>query len=182
VSCGRTLLETARRVAMAARGAAYGFDATAEVDFGRVMQRVRRVVEEVARDDSPERLRAEGIELLGGTARFVDDHTVDVDGRRVVADRFVIATGSRPGIPAVEGLDAIEKLTNESVFQPRELPKQLLVLGGGAVGVELAQAFARLGAEVVLLEALQRILQAEEPEASAAVAEALAADGVVGGS
>jgi pyruvate/2-oxoglutarate dehydrogenase complex dihydrolipoamide dehydrogenase (E3) component len=174
----KTLLETARRVAAATRGAAYGFDATVEVDFGRVMQRVRGVVEEVASQESPERLRAEGIELLAGVARFLDDHTVDVDGRRVVADRLVIATGSRPGMPAVEGLDAIGPLTNESVFQLRELPKRLLVLGGGAVGVELAQAFARLGAEVVLLEALPRILTGEEPEASAAVAEALAADGV----
>jgi pyruvate/2-oxoglutarate dehydrogenase complex dihydrolipoamide dehydrogenase (E3) component len=165
-------------VAAAARGAAYGFDAKVEVDFGRVMERVRGVVEEVAREESPERLRAEGIELLAGDARFLDDHTVEVNERRVVADRFVIATGSRPSIPAVEGLDAIGPLTNESVFGLRELPKRLLVLGGGAVGVELAQAFARLGAEVVLLEALQRILQAEEPEASAAVAEALAADGV----
>jgi pyruvate/2-oxoglutarate dehydrogenase complex dihydrolipoamide dehydrogenase (E3) component len=174
----KTLLETARRVAAATSGAAYGFDATVELDFGRVMQRVRGVVEEVARQDSPERLRAEGIDLLAGAARFLNDHTVEVDGHRVAADRFVIATGSRPSIPAVEGLDAIGPLTNESVFQLRALPKRLLVLGAGAVGVELAQAFARLGAEVVLLEALQRILAAEEPEASAAVAAALATDGV----
>jgi hypothetical protein len=143
-------------VAAATRGAAYGFDATVEVDFGQVMERVRRVVEEVASQESPERLRAEGIELLAGDARFLDDHTVDVNGRRVVADRLVIATGSRPSVPTVEGLDAIGPLTNESVFQLRELPKRLLVFGGGAVGVELAQAFARLGAEVVLLEALPR--------------------------
>jgi pyruvate/2-oxoglutarate dehydrogenase complex dihydrolipoamide dehydrogenase (E3) component len=174
----KTLLETARRVAAATRGAAYGFHATVEVDFARVMDRVHRVVEEVASQESPERLRAEGIELLAGDARFLDDHTVEVDGRRVVADRLVIATGSRPSIPSVEGLDTIGPLTNESVFRLRELPRRLLVLGGGAVGVELAQAFARLGAEVVLLEALPRILAAEEPEASAAVAEALAADGV----
>jgi pyruvate/2-oxoglutarate dehydrogenase complex dihydrolipoamide dehydrogenase (E3) component len=174
----KTLLETARRMAAAERGAAYGFDAKVAVDFGRVMDRVRRVVEEVASQESPQRLRAEGIELLAGVARFLDDHTVDVDGHGVVADRFVIATGSRPSIPAVEGLEAIGPLTNQSIFQLRELPKRLLVLGGGAVGVELAQAFARLGAEVVLLEALQRILQPEEPDASAAVAEALAADGV----
>jgi pyruvate/2-oxoglutarate dehydrogenase complex dihydrolipoamide dehydrogenase (E3) component len=173
-----TLLETARRMAAAERGAAYGFDAKVAVDFGRVMDRVRRVVEEVASQESPQRRRAEGIELLAGVARFLDDHTVDVDGHGVVADRFVIATGSRPSIPAVEGLEAIGPLTNQSIFQLRELPKRLLVLGGGAVGVELAQAFARLGAEVVLLEALQRILQPEEPDASAAVAEALAADGV----
>jgi pyruvate/2-oxoglutarate dehydrogenase complex dihydrolipoamide dehydrogenase (E3) component len=174
----KTLLETARRVAAAERGAAYGFDAKVEVDFARVMDRVHRVVEEVASQESPERLRAEGIELLAGAARFLDDHTVEVNGRRVVADRLVIATGSRPSIPAVQGLDAIGPLTNESVFRLRELPKRLLVIGGGAVGVELAQAFARLGAEVVLLEALPRILGGEEPEASAAVAEALAADGI----
>jgi pyruvate/2-oxoglutarate dehydrogenase complex dihydrolipoamide dehydrogenase (E3) component len=174
----KTLLETARRVAAATRCAAYGFDAKVEVDFARVMERVRRVVEEVASQESPERLRAEGIELLAGDARFLDDHTVEVDGRRVVADRLVIATGSRPSIPSVEGLDAIGPLTNESVFRLRELPRRLLVLGGGAVGVELAQAFARLGAEVVLLEMLPRILHPEEPEASATVVEALAADGV----
>jgi NADH dehydrogenase FAD-containing subunit len=149
----KTLLETARRVAAATRGTAYGFDATVEVDFARVMDRVHRVVEEVACQESPQRLRGEGIELLAGDARFLDDHTVDVNGRRVVADRFVIATGSHPSIPAVEGLEAIGPLTNESVFR-RELPKRLLVLGGGAVGVELAQAFARLGAEVLVLEAV----------------------------
>lgn len=174
----KTLLETARRVAIAGNGARYGFEAPVAVDFPAVMARVHAVVEEIAGAESTERLRSEGIEVLVGEASFLDEYAVDVEGRGVTAGRIVVAVGSRPQVPPIEGLEAVGPLTNETVFALGELPRRLLVLGGGAIGAELAQAFARLGSSVVLVEAAARILPEEEPEASETIAAALRRDGV----
>lgn len=101
-----------------------------------------------------------------------------MDGTVLRSRRFVIATGTEPSVPPVDGLSDIDYLTNENVFELAELPASLAVLGGGAIGCELAQAFRRLGAEVTVIEALDRLLQREEPEASAAVADAFVAEGI----
>ena len=174
----KAMLETARRVAAARSGSAYGFTATVEVDFAAVMERVAAVVADVERDESPKLLAREGIDLLTGWGRFTGEHSLDVDGRTVTADRFVLAVGSRAAIPPIPGLADVAYLDNRNVFSLREQPEHLLVLGGGPIGVELAQAFRRLGSTVTLVEGLPSILSREEPEAARAVTTVLEREGV----
>lgn len=174
----KALLETARRVHAARTGAAYGFRADPQVDFAAVMARVRSVIAEVEQDESPAQLAAEGITLVRGRGAFRDPHTVEVEGRRITADRFVVATGSTAAIPPIDGLRDVAYLDNRTVWNLTELPEHLLVLGGGPIGVELAQAFRRLGAQVTVVEALGSILGREEPEAQQVLTEVLAAEGV----
>jgi pyruvate/2-oxoglutarate dehydrogenase complex dihydrolipoamide dehydrogenase (E3) component len=142
------------------------------------MASARRSIETIAATENDEVLRREGIEVLHGWAEFCSPDIIDVDGRRLTARRFVLATGARPAVPPIEGLDQLEVLTNENVFALDELPTSLAVLGGGAIGCELAQAFRRLGAQVTVVEALERLLPREEPEASTAITEAFQAEGI----
>lgn len=175
----KSLLESARRVHAANSGPAYGFRADVEVDFPAVMERVARVVADIEQDESPSLLARQGIDLLSGWGRFTSDSSLDVDGRRVTSERFVVATGSRATVPPIEGLDAVPHLTNKTVFALREQPAHLLVLGGGPIGVELAQAFRRLGSRVTVLEGLPTVLSREEPEAQQALTRVLEREGVV---
>ncbi len=175
----KSLLESARRVQAARSGPRYGFSAEPVVDFAAVMERVQGVVQEIEQDESPELLASEGIDLLRGTATFTGPHALEVDGRTVTADRFVVATGSTAVVPPVEGLADVAHLTNRTVFALREQPSHLLVLGGGPIGVELAQAFRRLGSQVTVVEGGDRLLGKDEPEASAVVTRVLEREGVV---
>ena len=174
----KALLETARRVQAARSGERYGFHADVRVDVRAVMERVAAVVAEVERDESPELLASEGIELLRGWGTVTGPTSLSVDGRHVTFERLVVATGSRARVPPVEGLSDVGHLDNRTVFDLRELPEHLLVLGGGPIGVELAQAFRRLGAQVTLVEAASAVLSSEEPEAVAVVTAALEREGV----
>lgn len=146
--------------------------------FGDALARVRHTVARVAATENDDVLRQQGIKVVRGRARFVSARTVSVDGRPMTARRIVIATGARPGVPPIPGLDRVPLLTTESVFDLAEAPGSLVVLGGGAVGCELAQAFARLGVEVTLIETEPRVLPALDPEASEALSEALTEDGI----
>ena len=174
----KALLETARRVQAARDGERYGFSAPVEVDFGRVMGRVRDVIAEIERDESPELLASQGVELVPGRGTFTSPTTLEVDGRVLRSSRFVVATGSRAAVPPVEGLRDVPYLDNKSVWDLQELPAHLLVLGGGPIGIELAQAFRRLGSQVTVVEGAPTVLSREEPEAQAAVAAVLAREGV----
>jgi pyruvate/2-oxoglutarate dehydrogenase complex dihydrolipoamide dehydrogenase (E3) component len=157
----------------------FGLPAAAlEVDLARVMAAVRAASERVYRFETPDALRAQGIAVFSGAARFRDPHRVAVDGRTLRARRFLICTGARPAIPPLPGLAEVPYLTNETVFQLGCLPRRLLVLGGGPQGVEFAQAFQRLGAAVTLIEREPRLLGFAEPEASRALARVLMAEGV----
>lgn len=147
-------------------------------DFARVMEWVRDAQRRIQPHDSPERFRALGVDVVHGTARFIGERTLDVDGRCLQAKRIVIATGSRPALPAVEGLAAAPHHTNETVFALERQPRTLLVLGGGPIGVELAQAFARLGTTVHLVEAGPRLLAREDEELAGLLARHLEAEGV----
>lgn len=147
------------------------------VDFAAVMDHVADVVAGIAPHDSQERFEGLGVRVIRGMARFVGPRAVAVNGEVIAARRVVIATGSRPFVPRVPGLADVPFLTNESIFGLRERPGHLLVLGGGPIGVELAQAFRRLGAAVTLIEA-GTILGREEPEAVAVVRTALQREGV----
>jgi pyruvate/2-oxoglutarate dehydrogenase complex dihydrolipoamide dehydrogenase (E3) component len=148
-------------------------------DFDRVMERMRERRARIAPNDSQERFESLGVDVFRGSARFVSPHEVEVDGRRLRATNFVIAAGSRAGVPPIDGLNEVPFFTNETVFDElRERPERMVVLGGGPIGCELGQAFARLGVRVTIVEVLARILEKEDPDAAAVVQRALEADGV----
>jgi pyruvate/2-oxoglutarate dehydrogenase complex dihydrolipoamide dehydrogenase (E3) component len=155
-------------LAAAARGESF-IDAMREVD---------RAVASIAATEDDAALAREGVEVRHGRGVFRSPTELDVDGRRVRGRRFVVATGATPAMPPVDGLRDLGPLTSESLFRLERRPDRLAVLGGGPIGAEMSQAFARLNTEVTLIEQADRILTREEPEASRVVAEALAADGV----
>ena len=147
------------------------------VDFAAVLAHVRGVIAAIAPNDSVERFEGLGVRVLRGEARFVSADAVEVDGTRVTARRFVIATGSRPVAPPIPGLDGVPFLTNEMLFEDRPLPAHLLIVGGGPIGLEMAQAHRRLGARVTVFEAAA-ILGKDDPELAAVAKGRLAAEGV----
>lgn len=175
----KALLAAARVVALARTGARFGVDVPEpRVDFARVAQHVRNAQQKIAPHDSPERFRSLGVDVYAGTAAFQDARTLSVNAQQIEARHFVIATGSRPAIPPIPGMDTVPYLTNENVFEIDALPASLIVLGGGAVGVELAQAFALLGSRVTLIENAARILRTEDEEIAALLEARLRQDGV----
>ncbi len=139
---------------------------------------VRGAITTIEPHDSPERFEGFGVEVVIGRAEFDSPDSLVIAGKRVTARRFVIATGSDPAVPPVPGLADLPYLTNDSIFDVAELPDHLLILGGGVIGCELSQAFARLGAKVTIV-ALGTILEREDPDAVAVVRAQLQADGVV---
>jgi len=174
----KALLRAAKIAHESRTAASFGFSGALTPDFAAVMARVRATIAKVAPHDSAERYRGLGVEVIAGEARIVDPWTVEVGGRKLTARRLVVATGAEPALPPIPGLAEIEPLTSETVWGLTQLPARLLVLGGGAIGCELAQAFARLGAKVSLVEAAPRLLAREDDEVSHAMAEALQEDGV----
>jgi pyruvate/2-oxoglutarate dehydrogenase complex dihydrolipoamide dehydrogenase (E3) component len=176
----KTLIRSAAVWAQARRAREFGLPELGlpPVDLGAVMGRVRSVIGQIQEHDSPERFCRLGAEVRFGAPRFADAHAVDVDGRRVTARSWVIATGSRPALPPVEGLEETAHWTNETVFSQTELPARLLVLGGGPVGLELAQAFQRLGSRVTVVEFLDQVLGAEDADLAALLRGRLEAEGM----
>jgi pyruvate/2-oxoglutarate dehydrogenase complex dihydrolipoamide dehydrogenase (E3) component len=152
--------------------------AAAGLPYPVAAQRVRDAVAAIAATETPQTLRAEGIDVVLGRARFTAPGGLTVDGQPVTGRRFVVTTGAAPLIPAIAGLAEVAYLTNESVFDLPDLPDSLAVLGGGAIGCELAQAFARLGTRVTLVEAADRLLSNEEPEASDVIADVFGREGI----
>ncbi|MDQ6775765.1 MAG: FAD-dependent oxidoreductase [Actinomycetota bacterium] len=149
-----------------------------KIDFARVMERVWRVIHTIAPQDSAEHLRAAGVEVIEADGRFTGPGRIEAGGRELRWRTAIIATGSAPVIPAIEGLADADPLTTDTVWALRELPRRLLVLGGGPIGCELSQAMARLGAEVTVVELADRLLLKEEPQASELVRSRLAGEGV----
>ncbi|MCA6271179.1 MAG: FAD-dependent oxidoreductase, partial [Phenylobacterium sp.] len=147
------------------------------VDFVRVMAHVHETIRTIAPVDSQERFEGLGVQVVREAARFLDARTVASESVRVAARKFVIATGSRASVPPIPGLESTPYLTNETVFELNALPERLIVLGGGPIGVELGQAFRRLGSAVVIIEA-DDILGREDPEAAEVVRRQLLDDGV----
>lgn len=148
------------------------------VELPRVMQRVRRVIEQLGEHDHPDRFRKLGIELLFGDGWFTSPAAFEIDGRAITAKTFVIATGSRPTIPAVPGIESVPFLTSDTLFALDEPVPELIVLGGGPAGVEAAQAFARLGSSVTLIESGAHILAREDPDLVDVIARRLHDEGV----
>jgi len=144
--------------------------------FDDAMARVRHAIEVIARNEDDEAMTRQGITVRHGRATFTAPGVVEVDGTTLRARRTIVATGAGPIVPPIEGLDTIEVLTNETLFALPHQPASLAVLGGGPIGVEMAQAFARFGTKVTLIEAEGRVLPREDAEASAIIAVALQAD------
>ncbi len=176
----KTILRSAQLIAEMRNAQSVGVDTPTEIkpDFAAVMARMRRVRDRILRVDSAASLREEGIDLHVGQARFVSADAVDVAGTRLRFRKALIATGSRPLVPDIEGLAAAGFLTNESVFELEQLPASLLVIGGGPLGCELAQAFARFGSRTLICHSEPLFLPKEERDAAQMVAHALARDGV----
>jgi pyruvate/2-oxoglutarate dehydrogenase complex dihydrolipoamide dehydrogenase (E3) component len=175
----KALLAAARRFAGLKDFPDFGLTASGTVDFAKVRAHVRDVIAAIAPTDSAQRYTGLGVHVISGTAQFIDRATVAVgDDIAIKARRFIIATGSSPAIPLIHGLDTIDYLTNETVFDLNELPEHLIVVGGGSVGLELAQAFRRFGAAVTVIEA-RALLGDEEPECVDTVVTTLLRDGIV---
>ena len=149
------------------------------VDFAEVMRRMRKVRAGISPLDSVQRFSAElGVDVFLGDARFVSGSEIEVNGQTLRFKKAVIATGARAMVPAVDGLVDAGFLTNETIFNLTELPRRLLVLGGGPIGCELSQAFRRFGAEVTLVEVAPQFLSREDPDAAEILHQALERDGV----
>lgn len=176
----KALIHAAKVAALMRRGAEFGLPAQApEVDLGAVSDRIQEVIGRIQRHDDPERFRGYGCEvLLGEPANFVSPHELRVGKKTVHARRCVIATGSRPAIPPIPGLVEAGYLTNLDVFGLRTLPRRLVVLGGGPIGVELAQAFARLGSSVAIVERMPRLLPQEDAELTEVLRAGLASENI----
>lgn len=159
---------------------AHGFGVHASeptVDFRQVHDHVHGVIGAIAPHDSVERFEGLGVHVIKDAAKFVDADTVEAGGERIVARRFVVATGSRAAVPPIPGLADVAYLTNETIFEIKERPEHLIVIGGGPIGIEMAQSFRRLGSAVTVIEKFG-ILARDEPEAVAVVRASLARDGV----
>jgi pyruvate/2-oxoglutarate dehydrogenase complex dihydrolipoamide dehydrogenase (E3) component len=175
----KALIAAAKHAASMRDAVEFGF-APVEIkpNFSKVQAHVAQVVATIAPNDSVARFQALGVRVFKGEARFINKRTVEVNGQQITARRFVIATGSRPTIPAIPGLSDVPYLTNESLFDLNRLPKQLVIIGGGPIGMEMAQAHGRLGSMVTLIQS-SRVLAREDADAARIVKAALERDGVV---
>ncbi|NOY14154.1 MAG: FAD-dependent oxidoreductase [Deltaproteobacteria bacterium] len=175
----KALIRSARMLSYAKRAKEFGFrNVQVEFDFAEVLERVRQVVKKVAPHDSVERYRSLGVEVIEGEATIISPWTVKVNGRLLTTRSIIIATGARPFVPPIAGLEQIDYLTSDNVWELRELPQTLVVLGGGPIGCELTQAFARLGSQVTQVEMLPRIMGREDPEVSEFIQQKFSAEGI----
>ncbi|MFQ2107013.1 FAD-dependent oxidoreductase [Aeromonas rivipollensis] len=175
----KALIRSARFAFEQRKAGELGFSPSqSRADFAAVMERVATVIKEVEPHDSVERYQGLGVECIQGRARFVSPWELEVDGRRLSSRHIVLATGARPLVPKLPGLEQVPYLTSDSLWQLREPPRHLLVLGGGPIGCELAQSLALLGIPVTLVELADQLLPREEREVAEALAEQMAHDGV----
>ena len=175
------IIRAARAWAAASNGQAFGLstDPAPTRDFGQVMRRMRRLRAELSRIDSARRFTDLGVDVFIGDGRFTGPETVQVGDTTLRFSRAAICTGARAAAPPIPGLDGTGYLTNETVFSLTTRPRRLAVIGGGSIGCELAQAFARLGSQVTLVEQVEHILPREDADAAAVVQEQMRRDGVV---
>lgn len=176
----KALLRCARAVADVRNSAAFGvrIDGEVTVDFPAVMERLRRIRSEIAPHDSAERFAGLGVDVFVGRGTFTGEGRVSIGGRELTFARACIATGGQPAVPPIEGLDEVDYRTNLDIFNLEALPSRLGIVGAGAIGCEMAQAFARFGSEVTLFEIGDRILPREDADAAAVVQAQLKSDGV----
>ena len=175
----KALIRSAKLLSHMKRSREFGIrSASAEFDFAQVMERVQRIVKDIEPHDSAERYTGLGVECIQGEAKIVSPWEVTVGGKTLTTKNIVIAAGARPFIPPIPGLAEANPLTSDNVWNLRALPKRLIVLGGGPIGAELTQCFARFGSQVTQVEMLPRILIREDPEVSDLVTKRFQAEGI----
>lgn len=175
----KALIRSAKLLAQAGRAADYGFNSIkVEYNFAGVMKRVQRIIRTIEPHDSIERYAALGVDCYQGHARITSPWCVEINGKSLTTANIIIATGAEPYVPPVPGMTGINYLTSDNIWSLRELPKRLVVMGGGPVGTELAQCFARFGSSVTQVEMLPRLLMREDPEISGIITERLQQEGV----
>jgi dihydrolipoamide dehydrogenase len=156
-----------------------GFEhSTTTVNFEKIMSRVHQVIKTIEPHDSVERYTDLGVDVLKAHATIIDPWTVEVDGKRLTTAQIIIATGAKPFVPPIDGLSDIDYLTSDNLWQLTELPQRLIVLGGGPIGSELTQAFARLGSQVSQVELFERIMPREDPEVSQYIKQQFTDEGI----
>lgn len=184
----KTLIKSAKFAHQSRKAEKYGFQKQEPKflndEFASITNRVRSVIEIIEEHDAPEVFEKMGVEIIFGSPKFLSGNEIEValknsDEKRVMkAKRFCIATGSRPFVPPIEGLKDAGFITNEEVFEIKELPKRLIILGAGAIGMELGQSFARFGAKVTIIEPGERILSKEDAEVAALLKKILIEEGL----
>ncbi len=175
----KALIRSAKMLSYGRRAEEFGFRKTAtEFEFGEVMERVQRVVGKVEPHDSVERYTGLGVDCIQGEARITSPYTVEVNGRTLTTRSIIVATGASPFVPPIPGLDQVDYLTSDNLWQLRELPQRLVVLGGGPIGCEMTQAFARFGAEVIQVEMAPQLMGREDPDVAEFVRRRFEAEGV----
>ncbi len=184
----KALIRSAKFASDIKRAADFGFQVSdfgfRNAKFASVTKRVQNVIKAIEPHDSPERFEKMGVEVIFGTPRFIDAGQIEVklketgETKILKAKRFCLSTGSSPFVPPIEGLDETGFVTNEDIFQLKDLPARLIVLGGGAIGAEMGQVFQRLGAKVTLVEMGDRILSKEDEEVSAFIEEVFTQEGI----
>ena len=175
----KSLIQSARVAATVRDAGRFGVKAEANgIDFASVMERVQSVIRAIEPHDSVERFTSLGVDCVQGEARITSPWTVEVNGRTLRTRSIIVATGAGPLVPPIPGIEQVDPLTSDSVWELRERPDELLVLGGGPIGSELAQSFARLGSKVTLVDQAAQILPREDEDASAVVRRHMEADGI----
>lgn len=176
----KTLIKSATVYHLMKSAARFGLPSTSvpPVDYAQVVERIKSVIATIQKHDSAERFCSLGAEVRFGSANFVDEHTVELDGKHISAKSWLIATGSSPSLPPVPGLDKTPYITNKEIFYLDSLPASLIVLGAGPIAIEMAQAFSRLGSQVSVVQRSGQILSKEDKDMADAVMLALEQEGV----
>lgn len=175
----KALIKAAQVAYLTKHRARFGLGSDAnKVDTTHVMAHVKQVIQNIYSTHTPQELENLGIEVIFGTPYFLDKHTLAVSNKSVTAKKFIIATGSRPFIPLIEGLDSVDYLTNETLFELDQLPDSMVILGGGVVGCEMGMALNRLGVQVTIVEAKSAILSYDDRELSRLVGRHMMQEGV----
>ncbi len=175
----KALIRSAKILSYVRRAKEFGFDSgTIDFNFARVMERVHQVIAKIEPHDSVERYSQLGVECISGAARITSPYTVEVNGRILTTKKIVIASGARPFVPPIPGLENVTYLTSDNVWEIKDQPKRLVVLGGGPIGCELTQTFGRLGSAVTQVEMMPQIMGREDAEVAALIQEKLESEGV----
>jgi pyruvate/2-oxoglutarate dehydrogenase complex dihydrolipoamide dehydrogenase (E3) component len=171
------LLKAAKIAHQIRTASIYGINSSAPVtDMSKVRDYVRRAIEGVYQSESPEELKKQNIDVVKGTARFIDGNTVAVGDDTVRAKTFLVTTGARPAPSGVEGIQSVPHVTYEQIFDNDQLPRRMIVIGGGPIGVEIAQAYQRFGSQVTVIATM--LLPREDPEASAVIERVFESEGI----
>jgi len=174
----KALLKSAKVAHQIQEADKYGLRSDFEVDNKRVMDYVHSVQQKIYQKENPKVLKEKGIDFIDAQAEFIDNHTLKVGKNKISANKIIIASGSLPFIPEIEGVEKISYLSNENLFELEKLPESLLIIGGGPIGIEMAQAFNRLGVDVSLVQRSDQILKKEEVSFSKSLRKKLSQEGV----